>query len=127
MAVTSLYPSLQDVDVCIIGAGPVGGSLACRLAVEGLRVAIVDHADLPPMAHPDFDGRAYAIAAGPRQLLEDAGIWKALPLSSCPIENILVTDGRPGSLLLHCFWNSPERTPISLLAGWWRPVPCAWH
>lgn len=86
----------RDVDVCIIGAGPVGASLACRLAVSGISVAIVDHADLSPMEHPDFDGRAYAIAAGPKKLLEDAEVWQMLPLQPCPIEDILVTDGRPG-------------------------------
>ncbi|MCG4255849.1 UbiH/UbiF/VisC/COQ6 family ubiquinone biosynthesis hydroxylase [Acetobacter senegalensis] len=87
---------LPDVDVCIVGAGPVGATLACRLAKEGIRVAIIDRADLPPMEHPDFDGRAYAIAAGPKKLLEEAGVWEVLPLESCPIEDILVTDGRPG-------------------------------
>src|ERR1700678_1553086 len=65
-------------DVCIVGAGPVGGALACRLAVAGLRVAAIDRAALPPMEHPDFDGRAYAIAAGSRRLLEEAGLWDAL-------------------------------------------------
>lgn len=87
---------LPDVDVCIVGAGPVGATLACRLAKEGITVAIIDRADLPPMEHPDFDGRAYAIAAGPKNLLEEAGVWEVLPLESCPIEDILVTDGRPG-------------------------------
>lgn len=87
---------LPDVDVCIVGAGPVGATLACRLAKEGITVAIIDRADLPPMEHPDFDGRAYAIAAGPKKLLEEAGVWEVLPLESCPIEDILVTDGRPG-------------------------------
>ena len=116
-AVISSHQPVQDVDVCIIGAGPVGGSLACRLAVDGLRVAIIDRADLPPMEHPDFDGRAYAIAAGPKKLLEEAGIWQALPLSSCPIEDILVTDGRPGepasSLFLE-FTREDARQPF----GW---------
>lgn len=88
--------TLPDVDVCIVGAGPVGATLACRLAKEGITVAIIDRADLPPMEHPDFDGRAYAIAAGPKKLLEEAGVWEVLPLASCPIEDILVTDGRPG-------------------------------
>ncbi|KXV56004.1 ubiquinone biosynthesis protein UbiH [Acetobacter tropicalis] len=88
--------TLPDVDVCIVGAGPVGATLACRLAKEGITVAIIDRADLPPMEHPDFDGRAYAIAAGPKKLLEEAGVWEVLPLESCPIEDILVTDGRPG-------------------------------
>jgi 2-octaprenyl-6-methoxyphenol hydroxylase len=65
----------------------------------------VDRAALPPMEHPDFDGRAYAVAAGSRRLLEDAGVWAALPLPSCPIEDIRVSDGRigqrPSRLHLH--------------------------
>ncbi len=92
-------------DVCVIGAGPVGGALACRLGAAGLSVAIVDRAPLPPMEHPDFDGRAYAIAAGSRPLLEDAGVWDRLPLPTGPIEQIRVSDGRPGKpaspLFLH--------------------------
>ncbi len=83
-------------DVCVVGAGPVGGALACRLAVGGLRVAVVDRAALPPMEHPDFDGRAYAIAAGSRRVLADAGIWDALPLPAGPIEQIRVSDGSVG-------------------------------
>ncbi|HET9018435.1 MAG TPA: FAD-dependent oxidoreductase, partial [Acetobacteraceae bacterium] len=39
-------------DVCVVGAGPVGGALACRLAEAGLAVAIIDRAALPPMEHP---------------------------------------------------------------------------
>jgi 2-octaprenyl-6-methoxyphenol hydroxylase len=83
-------------DVCVVGAGPVGGALACRLAVAGLSVAVVDRAALPPMEHPDFDGRAYAIAAGSRRLLEEAGLWDALPLPAGPIEQIRVSDGEVG-------------------------------
>ncbi len=83
-------------DVCIVGTGPVGGALACRLAAAGLRVAAVDRAALPPMEHPDFDGRAYAIAAGSRRLLEDAGLWATLPLPTGPIEQIRVSDGKIG-------------------------------
>ena len=87
----------HDVDVCVVGAGPVGGALACLLAVRGARVAIVDRAALPPMERPEFDGRAYAIAAGSRRdLLEEAGIWRRLPLPSGPIEAIRVTDGARG-------------------------------
>ncbi len=83
-------------DVCVVGAGPVGGALACRLARAGMTVAVVDRACLPPMENPDFDGRAYAIAAGSRALLEQAGIWEALPLPTGPIEQIRVSDGKPG-------------------------------
>jgi 2-octaprenyl-6-methoxyphenol hydroxylase len=78
----------------------VGGVLACRLAEAGLSVAVVDRAALPPMEHPAFDGRAYAIAAGSRPLLDEAGIWRELPLPAGPIEQIRVSDGvvgRPAS------------------------------
>ncbi len=87
---------MNEVDVCVVGAGPVGGTLACRLAAGGARVAVIDSAALPPMEHPDFDGRAYAVAAGSRRLLEQAGLWAALPLPVCPIEEIRVSDGKVG-------------------------------
>ncbi len=87
---------METRDIAIIGAGPVGGALACRLARQGRQVALVDRAALPPMEHPDFDGRAYAIAAGSKRLLDEAGLWQELPYPPCPILDIRVTDGRPG-------------------------------
>ncbi len=95
----------MEVDVCVVGAGPVGGALACLLAVRGARTAIVDRAALPPMEHPDFDGRAYAIAAGSRAVLEEAGLWDRLPYPPGPIRDIRVSDGKVGrpasKLFLH--------------------------
>jgi 2-octaprenyl-6-methoxyphenol hydroxylase len=85
-----------QTDIAIIGAGPVGAALACALAAAGRRVLLVEKAALPPMEHPDFDGRAYAIAAGSRRLLDAAGLWEALPFAPCPIRHIAVTDGQPG-------------------------------
>ncbi len=86
----------HTVDVCIVGAGPVGGTLAARLAGAGVRTALIDRAALSPMEHPDFDGRAYAIAAGSRQVLEDAGLWRHLPYVPNPIRRIRVSDGKTG-------------------------------
>lgn len=85
-----------DVAVCIVGAGPVGGTLACRLATAGVPTAVIDRSPLPPMEHPAFDGRAYAIAAGSRLLLADAGLWERLAPAACPILGIRVSDGRLG-------------------------------
>ncbi len=94
-----------EVAVCVVGAGPVGGTLACRLAAAGIPTAVIDRAPLPPMEHPAFDGRAYAIAAGSRRLLEQAGLWARLAQGACPILDIRVSDGRLGrpasKLFLH--------------------------
>ena len=107
-----------EYDIAIIGAGPVGGALACALAARGKHVLLVDKAALPPMEHPDFDGRAYAIAAGSRRLLDEAGLWDALPFAPCPILDIDVTDGKPGRppspLQLHFDHRAIGDTPF----GW---------
>jgi 2-octaprenyl-6-methoxyphenol hydroxylase len=95
MSAASIH-EVDEVDVVIVGAGPVGGTLACRLAHAGLRVALIDRAPLPPMEHPDFDGRAYAIAHGARPLLEGAGVWERLGGAYGPIREIHVSDGKPG-------------------------------
>ncbi len=88
--------STPEMAACIIGAGPVGATLAATLAAAGLPTAVVDSAPLPPMALPDFDGRAYAIALTSKRLLEAAGVWERLPAEPCGIRRIRVADGRPG-------------------------------
>ncbi|MBP0446557.1 UbiH/UbiF/VisC/COQ6 family ubiquinone biosynthesis hydroxylase [Roseomonas sp. SSH11] len=96
LPVMPLEAEATDLDVLVIGAGPAGGTLAATLATGGLSVAVVDSQALPPMELPAFDGRAYAIAAGSRNLLSAAGLWDLLPETPCAITGIDVTDGRPG-------------------------------
>lgn len=107
-------------DVCVMGAGPVGGTLACRLAAAGVATAVVDRAALPPMEHPRFDGRAYAIAAGSRPVLEAAGLWDRLPFAPNPILDIRVSDARlgrsPSRLFLH--FAHHEAKPGAGPFGW---------
>ncbi|MFZ4407219.1 MAG: UbiH/UbiF/VisC/COQ6 family ubiquinone biosynthesis hydroxylase [Paracraurococcus sp.] len=86
----------SEVEVCILGAGPVGATLAATLAAAGVPTAVVDAQPLPGMELPDFDGRAYAIALTSKRLLAAAGIWDRLPQPPCPIQGIRVADGRPG-------------------------------
>ena len=99
----------KQVDVCVVGAGPVGGTLACLLATNGVRTAVIDHAPLPPMEHPDFDGRAYAIAAGSRRVLERAGLWDRLPFPPGPIRDIRVSDGKVGRPASRLFLHFDSR------------------
>lgn len=85
-----------DTEVAIVGAGPVGASLAVALGAQGIPCCVLDRAPLPPMALPGFDGRAYAIAQASQALLDGAGVWDRLPVTPCPIEAIKVADGRVG-------------------------------
>lgn len=86
----------HEVAVAVVGAGPVGATLACALAEAGVPTAVIDRAPLPPMEEPAFDGRAYAIARGSKAVLEAAGIWARLGEKPCPILGIRVSDGVPG-------------------------------
>lgn len=63
-----------DTDVLIVGAGPVGMTLALALAAGGKRALLLDRR--PRGAFRD-DPRALALAHGTRQLLETLGAWNA--------------------------------------------------
>ena len=112
--------SRLKADICVMGGGPVGGSLACFLAAAGVSTVVIDHAPLQPMEHPAFDGRAYAISAGSRRLLDESGLWRALPEPAQPIQEIRVSDGRVGrpasSLFLH--FDHQELGPDAGPFGW---------
>jgi 2-octaprenyl-6-methoxyphenol hydroxylase len=107
-----------SVDVGILGAGPVGGTLACRLAAAGIATALVDRAKLPPMEHPDFDGRAYAIAAGSRDVLEQAGLWERLPFPAGAINAIRVSDGKVGRPASRLFLHFDSQEAGDRPFGW---------
>jgi 2-octaprenyl-6-methoxyphenol hydroxylase len=109
MSQSTARAATLSAEVCIVGAGPVGGTLACRLAQAGISTVVVDRAALPPMERPDFDGRAYAVAAGSKALLEAAGLWAALPETPNPIMDIRVSDGRLGRPASRLFLHFDHR------------------
>ena len=87
---------ILETAICIVGAGPVGASLAAALHQRGVAAMVLDRQPLPPMELPAFDGRAYAIALSSQRLLEQAGVWALLPHAPGAIHEIRVADGKPG-------------------------------
>jgi 2-octaprenyl-6-methoxyphenol hydroxylase len=79
------------VDVLIAGGGHVGLSLALALrqAAPGLSVMLVD-----PAPGPRRDGRASAIAATGRSMLDSLGVWSAMADDAQPINEMIITDSR---------------------------------
>jgi 2-octaprenyl-6-methoxyphenol hydroxylase len=81
------------VDVMIAGGGHVGLALALALrrAAPSLSVTVVDAAPVAPGRH---DGRASAIAAGGRRLLDGLGVWAEIGGTAQPINDMIITDSR---------------------------------
>ncbi|MGQ7246274.1 2-octaprenyl-6-methoxyphenyl hydroxylase [Halomonas sp. V046] len=100
----------RRVDVAIVGGGLVGASLGAALAPvmarEGLEVAVIEAAALPPADdastwQPSFDARASAIAAGSAAHFESLGVWQAMAEQASPISLIHVSErGRLGTTRL---------------------------
>jgi 2-octaprenyl-6-methoxyphenol hydroxylase len=86
----------QDFDVLIIGAGPVGLTLALALAqsARGMRIGLVDRRSLSVPK----DNRASAIAAGVRRVFEALGVWPAMLAQSQPITAMRITDSGKGDI-----------------------------
>ena len=82
-------------DIAIAGGSHAGlalGLALARLLGPDLRVAIVERAN--PAARPQqaADPRAFAIAAGSRNLLAAIGVWPALASGAEPVRTIEITD-----------------------------------
>ncbi|MBW7901102.1 MAG: FAD-dependent monooxygenase [Rhodocyclaceae bacterium] len=75
-----------DTDVLVVGAGPVGMTLALILAAAGRRTLLLDRRSRG--AHRD-DPRALALAHGARQLLTTLGAWNTD--AGTPIHDIHVS------------------------------------
>ena len=75
-------------DVVIVGAGPVGATLALALAAGDLDVVVLDARGVGEIARSD---RSLALSHGARLILERLGIWDALmavPDAATPITRI---------------------------------------
>ncbi|MEJ1159897.1 ubiquinone biosynthesis hydroxylase [Prosthecomicrobium sp. N25] len=83
----------ERFDVVVAGGGYVGLSLALALksADPGLAVAVVEP---KPREAIRRDGRASAIAAAARAMLERLGVWSRIAAEAQPILDMVVTDSR---------------------------------
>ena len=70
----------MNVDVAVVGAGPVGGSFAHALARTGLSVALVEPRAARVLPSSGFDQRVYALNRHSRRFLEGGEIWQRLSL-----------------------------------------------
>lgn len=79
-----------DTDILVLGAGPVGMTLALALAASRHRVTLVDAAPADAAAG---DPRALALSHGARQLLETLEAWNARAATAIDHIHISQRDG----------------------------------
>ncbi|MFN4024351.1 MAG: FAD-dependent monooxygenase [Hyphomonas sp.] len=84
-------PSPFETDLAVIGAGPVGTSLAIVAARAGLRTVLVDAR--PASAQPAADTRSFAIVRGSWRYLAAAGVHGDLEGLTEPLNGLEAVDG----------------------------------
>ncbi len=82
-------------DTIICGGGLVGLTTALALESAGLRVCVVDALPFETQLANEFDGRSSAISFANMRMLTALGVAKRLGDNKGPINEILVSDGRP--------------------------------
>ena len=97
-------PVVENIDILIIGAGPVGMTLHLALAAGGQKSLLIDRR---PLRAQQDDPRALALSHGARQLLEQINSWPIR--TATPIETILVSqkDGFGRTLIDHQEYDLP--------------------
>ncbi|MEM1086565.1 MAG: FAD-dependent oxidoreductase [Pseudomonadota bacterium] len=78
-------------DVVIVGAGPMGSTLALGLANLGLDTVLIDARDREAEKRPD--GRNFAVVTGSWRLLQSLGVAEALLQTSEPLLGLEAVDG----------------------------------
>jgi 2-octaprenyl-6-methoxyphenol hydroxylase len=110
-------------DIVIIGAALNG--LAAALAIGGrtalrpLDIVLIDRTDPRQFSRDVFDGRASAITAASKRMLEALGVWEGIALDAQPMNEIIVTDAREGAearpALLHFGDAEAHRGPSAYM------------
>jgi 2-octaprenyl-6-methoxyphenol hydroxylase len=80
---------MPDTDLCIVGAGPVGGTLALALAPHPIDVVVLDARASGTVARGD---RSLALSHGARLILERLGVWEPLVAADGAVTPITAID-----------------------------------
>jgi len=106
-------------DVIISGGGLAGLPLALALDKAGLSVSVIDTLDPAEDLDPAFDGRVSSIADASLCMLGELGVTAHIERHLQPINDIIVTDGRPGEaaapLFLHFDHREIGDTPLGAM------------
>jgi 2-octaprenyl-6-methoxyphenol hydroxylase len=91
----------MSTDILVAGGGPVGLVLAVALrqAAPDLAVTIVERSE----AVAGDDGRASAISAAAKDMLETLGVWQGVESVAQPIGEMVVTDSRSDDVVRPVF------------------------
>ena len=85
---------MQDFDIVVAGAGPVGLAFAASLAGAGLRIALVDPQPEAALADPADDGREIALTDRSVATLRALGAWARVPEAVvAPLRRMQVLNG----------------------------------
>jgi 2-octaprenyl-3-methyl-6-methoxy-1,4-benzoquinol hydroxylase len=92
--------SRDKFDVCVIGAGVVGGAAALALAKDGFRVALVEAHEAKPWRADEPDLRVYAFAPDNSAFFEDLNVWDGIVAARVqPYRRMRVWDAAGGGEL----------------------------
>ena len=95
---------MKSYDVVIVGAGPVGLTLACALAQTDWSVCVLDAGD-EPQVQEDRWRRVNAYNRGTEEFLKSLGVWAHIPSQlSAPFSSVWVGHTTKG----HVQWSADE-------------------
>ncbi|MBI1771706.1 MAG: FAD-dependent monooxygenase [Burkholderiales bacterium] len=116
--------TINDVDIAICGAGPVGQALALLLQQQGYAADRIALFDAKTAEQAEQDARSIAISYGSRQILQAAGAW---PVKATAIHEIHVSRrGHFGrSLMRATDYAVPELGYVARYGDIIRPLQAA--
>jgi 2-octaprenyl-6-methoxyphenol hydroxylase len=103
--------------LAIIGAGPVGLTLALEAAARLPNWQIRVHDALPADHDVSGDPRALALSRGTLQVLERLGLWRELSARTAPIRCVHVSQQPPSLAALSTRLRDPELTIDAVSEG----------